>query len=116
MTRILVNRYIVSRPVPLRSSHATNHSADGNHWYAGFSDDEAHTIAKANRGEESTGTRWVEVGARADLATGRVHAVDVGNRAVALVRTDDWWHALDGRCPHQGGPLTEGTLCGDDAI
>ena len=89
---------------------------DGNHWYAGGADDEAHTIAKANRGEDSTGTRWVGVGSSADLAPGRVHAVDVGNRAGALVHTDDGWHALDGRCPHQGGPLTEGTLCGDDAI
>ncbi len=41
--------------------------------------------------------------------------MSVGERAIALVRVGDEWRALDGRCPHQGGPLTEGTLC-DDAI
>ena len=84
---------------------------DGTHWYAGFKDDEAITIAKANRATESAETEWVAVGKAVDFSADSVHTVSVGEKTVALVKTDAGWHALDGRCPHQGGPLTEGTLC-----
>ena len=84
---------------------------DGSHWYAGFKDDEAITIAKANRAKGAAAQQWIRVGAPADFAPGVVHAVAVGERTVAVVRTDDGLHALEGRCPHQGGPLTDGTLC-----
>src|SRR5207249_1867128 len=42
---------------------------------------------------------------------GRVHAAAVGDRTVAVVRTGEGLYALEGRCPHQGGPLVDGTLC-----
>jgi len=84
---------------------------DGSHWYAGFKDDEALTISRANRGDEGGETRWVDVGAAADFVVGSVTAVTVDARQLALVRTDAGFSALDGRCPHQGGPLGEGTIC-----
>ncbi len=34
----------------------------------------------------------------------------VGSRTLALVRTGDTFRAFDGACPHQGGPLAEGTI------
>jgi len=85
---------------------------DGSHWYVGFKDDEAKTIAAANRdvGGE-TESQWIDVGAAGDFESGRTYAVTVADVPVALVRTQDGWHALHGKCPHQGGPLTEGTLC-----
>jgi nitrite reductase/ring-hydroxylating ferredoxin subunit len=33
-------------------------------------------------------------------------------RVVALANVDGTWHAIDGLCPHQGGPLGTGHLCG----
>ncbi|NQT11238.1 MAG: Rieske 2Fe-2S domain-containing protein, partial [Planctomycetes bacterium] len=33
-----------------------------------------------------------------------------GPRTIALTRLDGQYGAIDGRCPHQGGPLAEGTL------
>lgn len=54
-------------------------------------------------------TAWHEVDV-ADLATGEVTALVVGGRAVCLVRTERGIGALDNRCPHQGGPLGEGTI------
>ncbi len=84
---------------------------DGSHWYAGFRDDEALTIAKANRGDEESGTAWTAIGKAADFKEDQVHAVAVGEKTVAVVRNGDVWYALDGLCPHQGGPLTEGALC-----
>ena len=84
---------------------------DGSHWYAGFKDDEARTISAANRATETGEETWIAVGAADGFAPDRVHSLAVGERQVALVRRGDTWHALDGRCPHQGGPLTDGTLC-----
>lgn len=36
----------------------------------------------------------------------------VGDRIVALFNVDGKFHALDGVCPHQGGPLGQGQLSG----
>ena len=35
-----------------------------------------------------------------------------GDRIVALFNVDGQFYALDGICPHQGGPLGKGTLNG----
>jgi len=34
--------------------------------------------------------------------------VKIGNREFALFKIDEQFYALDGRCPHRGGPLGEG--------
>jgi nitrite reductase (NADH) small subunit len=39
---------------------------------------------------------------------GRMLAVD-GHR-IALFRAESGWYALDGTCPHAGGPLADGIL------
>jgi thiamine pyrophosphate-dependent acetolactate synthase large subunit-like protein/nitrite reductase/ring-hydroxylating ferredoxin subunit len=41
---------------------------------------------------------------------GRVRSVIVGGRTVALARCGARLGALDNRCPHQGGPLGEGSI------
>ena len=41
---------------------------------------------------------------------GRVHTVIVDGHAVALTRCAGQLGALDNRCPHQGGPLGEGSI------
>ncbi len=45
-----------------------------------------------------------------DLGVGEVTTVVASGRAVCITRTDDGYGALDNRCPHQGGPLGEGTI------
>ena len=54
---------------------------------------------------------WHEI-AIEDLAVGEVKAVVVGGRAVCLAQSTDGLGAFDNRCPHQGGPLGEGTIEG----
>ena len=41
---------------------------------------------------------------------GRVHSMVVDGRSVALSRCGDRIGALENRCPHQGGPLGEGSI------
>ncbi len=48
----------------------------------------------------------------ADLPPGRAAEVLVGDQPVALFNVQGTFHALDGRCPHRGGPLGQGFLDG----
>src|SRR3954463_4211034 len=41
---------------------------------------------------------------------GRVHSVEVDGRALALARCGARLGALENHCPHQGGPLGEGSI------
>lgn len=45
-----------------------------------------------------------------DLAEGRVTTVTVGRRSLALTRHEGLYGCLDNHCPHQGGPLGEGSI------
>jgi pyruvate oxidase len=53
---------------------------------------------------------WHRVLATDDLPDGRVTTVTAGHKSVALVHYDGRFSALDNRCPHQGGPLGEGSI------
>ena len=45
-----------------------------------------------------------------DLTEGRVTTVTVGRRSLAVTHSAGCYGALDNRCPHQGGPLGEGSI------
>ena len=53
---------------------------------------------------------WHRVLAAAELPEGRVTTVAAGHKSVALVHYDGQFSALDNHCPHQGGPLGEGSI------
>jgi pyruvate oxidase len=53
---------------------------------------------------------WHQVMGLDDLAEGRVTTVVVGTRAYAIARYAGGYGVLDDRCPHQGGPLGEGSI------
>lgn len=48
----------------------------------------------------------------ADLAPGRAREVMVAGRPIALFNVEGTFYALDDRCPHADGPLSEGELDG----
>ncbi|MFM8252987.1 MAG: Rieske (2Fe-2S) protein [Planctomycetota bacterium] len=53
---------------------------------------------------------WILLASVADCPPGSARELVVGDRIVALYRVDDQFYALDGICPHQGGPLGKGRL------
>jgi len=59
---------------------------------------------------DGTGSVWRRVLGRDELAEGRVQSVTCGTRTLCMTRFEGRWGALDNRCPHQGGPLGEGSI------
>lgn len=53
---------------------------------------------------------WHRVADRAQITDGRVITVTAGQKTLALVHFDGQYAAMDNRCPHQGGPLGEGSI------
>jgi Thiamine pyrophosphate-requiring enzymes [acetolactate synthase, pyruvate dehydrogenase (cytochrome), glyoxylate carboligase, phosphonopyruvate decarboxylase] len=53
---------------------------------------------------------WHKVAELDDLPDGRVRTVLAGKHSLALTRVGDQYGALDNHCPHQGGPLGEGSI------
>ncbi len=87
---------------------------DGSHYYIDFADPGVGiSRAEKNTDEENAGPtemRWHRVAGVDDLTDGEVRAVSAGSQRVALVRVKGKHAALSGACPHQGGPLGEGTI------
>ena len=55
---------------------------------------------------------WVEIGIVSDFAEGTATELVVRDRIVAVFCVAGQLFAMDGVCPHQGGPLGKGTLDG----
>lgn len=55
---------------------------------------------------------WVAAARAADCPPGSAREVVVRSQIIALVNVDGQFYAVDGICPHQGGPLGKGRLEG----
>ncbi len=53
---------------------------------------------------------WHKVAEVDELPEGRVKTVVAGRKSLALTRSAGQYGALDNHCPHQGGPLGEGSI------
>ncbi len=53
---------------------------------------------------------WISVGHIDDLPEGRVKTVTARTTSICLVHFDGQWAAMNNHCPHQKGPLGEGTI------
>jgi nitrite reductase (NADH) small subunit len=57
-------------------------------------------------------SNWVLIAAASDCPPGTAKELVAKDRIIALFNVEGNFHALDGVCPHQGGPLGQGTLTG----
>ena len=55
---------------------------------------------------------WIRIADARDCPPGKAVECVVEGRIVALFNVDGTFHAIDGVCPHQGGPLAKGRLDG----
>lgn len=55
----------------------------------------------------------VKVGLREKLPAGSLVEVAAGDAVVAVCNYNGEFHAVDGNCPHRGGPLAQGALHGN---
>ena len=60
--------------------------------------------------DRSVALAWHKVAELDELPEGRIKTVTVRHRSLALTHYDGQYGALDNRCPHQGGPLGEGSI------
>jgi nitrite reductase/ring-hydroxylating ferredoxin subunit/multimeric flavodoxin WrbA len=59
-------------------------------------------------------SNWQDAGAVEELKKKPLHALELGGQAIALTFADGKFGALDGVCPHAGGPLGEAALTGSN--
>lgn len=57
-------------------------------------------------------SHWVRIASVGDCPPGQARELVVGDQIVALFNVDGEFFAMDGICPHQGGPLGKGQLTG----
>ena len=57
-------------------------------------------------------SNWIPIAHAGDCPPGSVLELVAGDRVVALFNVEGEYFALDGVCPHQGGPLGKGALHG----
>jgi thiamine pyrophosphate-dependent acetolactate synthase large subunit-like protein/nitrite reductase/ring-hydroxylating ferredoxin subunit len=53
---------------------------------------------------------WHRVAGLEDLPNGRAKTVTAGTQSMALVHFEGQYSAMENKCPHQGGPLGEGSI------
>jgi nitrite reductase/ring-hydroxylating ferredoxin subunit len=70
------------------------------------------TRANALLGPEYPGG-WAPAAPLAELPDGKIVPLDVCGHPIVLVRLGEEVFALDGRCPHRGGPMEDGWLTAD---
>ena len=55
---------------------------------------------------------WIPIAEASECPPGTSMERVADGRMVAIANVDGTLHAIDGLCPHQGGPLGTGQLCG----
>lgn len=68
------------------------------------------TMHKDQQMDTPKSLEWRKVAEKGQLPEGRVTSVTAGRKTLALVHFDGQYAAMDNRCPHQGGPLGEGSI------
>ena len=60
--------------------------------------------------------RYVRVGSVSEVPQDGAEVFDVEDRKIAVYRLEDGFYAIDDICTHDGGPLAQGDVDGDQVI
>lgn len=58
--------------------------------------------------------RFVEVAKKSEIPESGAIAVEVEGKRLALINLSGEIYAIDDECPHEGGPLSEGAISGEE--
>lgn len=53
---------------------------------------------------------WTLIGRIGDVPELEGRSITIAGRRIAVFRVPDGWAAVDGDCPHRGGPLSDGIV------
>jgi nitrite reductase (NADH) small subunit len=75
----------------------------------------ATKVSKMKTTSESvSGANWIDIGAIADIPVRGARLVKTDSGCLAVFRTsEDKAYAINDRCPHKGGPLSQGIVHGE---
>lgn len=59
---------------------------------------------------------WIRVSACGNIPEREGRSAMIGSRQIALFNLGDRFLAVDGQCPHKGGPLCDGIVSGDTVV
>ncbi len=59
-------------------------------------------------------SQWVKVAAVQDVSESQARVVEANGQRIALSRVESQVYAIQDVCTHDGGPLAEGTLWGEE--
>jgi len=59
---------------------------------------------------------WVRITYCENIPLREARAVNAGGREIAIFNLGDRFLAIGNRCPHRGGPLADGIVCGDTVV
>lgn len=57
---------------------------------------------------------FVKVAKTDEIVPGQGKMIEVGGKKIALFNVEGSFHAIDDTCTHRGGPLSEGSLDGNE--
>jgi nitrite reductase (NADH) small subunit len=60
--------------------------------------------------------RWIRTARCEDIPLREARSVRLGGRDIAIFNLGDRFLAIDNRCPHKGGPLSEGIVAGTTVV
>src|SRR6266478_888745 len=64
----------------------------------------------------SANKQWVRITEMQNIPLREGRSVNVAGREIAIFNLGDRFLAVDGRCPHKGGPLAEGIVTGTTVV
>ena len=59
---------------------------------------------------------WVRIAYCRDIPLREGRAVKIRNREIAIFNLGERFLAVENRCPHKGGPLADGIVCGTTVV
>ena len=57
--------------------------------------------------------KWINIAKTSAIGPGQSTVITLDNENIAIFNTGKEFYAINNTCPHQGGPLNEGTLAGE---